>query len=140
MRPHDDARWLSALAHYRQFVAQHGHGQVPVRHVADDGFGLGKWVANQKTLRREGTLRMDRAQLLHAEASRSWSALDDSWQESLDRFVRFVELHGRLPHLEEEWEGRRIGAWMRNQRRANREGRIQAQRRAALETTPLWRW
>ena len=140
MRTHDETRWLAGFSTYRHFVETNGHGRVPVRYVTGDGFALGKWVANQKDLHRRGALIGRRVALLESDDSWAWKANEDSWTAGHDRLRRFVHAHGRLPHLEEEWDGWQVGAWMRTQRRAQMEGRLCMDRRDALLAIPMWSW
>lgn len=40
------------------YIAAHGHARVPQKYVDPDGFGLGKWVHNQRTAYRARTQAM----------------------------------------------------------------------------------
>jgi len=51
-----DAGYRIGLDHLRVYTATAGHANIPSRFVTDDGFKLGKWVANRRQDRTIGRL------------------------------------------------------------------------------------
>ena len=49
------ASWDAMLVLFRQYHTREGHGNVPQRHV-EEHENLGKWLSNQRTLKKQGTL------------------------------------------------------------------------------------
>jgi len=49
------ASWDAMLVLFRQYKEREGHGNVPQRHV-EAHENLGKWLSNQRTLKKQGTL------------------------------------------------------------------------------------
>ena len=52
-----EAFWQSGYEHACDYYREHGDLAVPGKYIADDGFRLGSWLANQKTRWRKGELR-----------------------------------------------------------------------------------
>ncbi|NKV13049.1 hypothetical protein GS909_23345 [Rhodococcus hoagii] len=48
----EQLRWANAIAHFTDYVAEHGHARVPHRFTCDDGFRLGLWVTSRRVDRR----------------------------------------------------------------------------------------
>jgi len=66
-----DANWHIGLRALAAFKTAHGHAQVPRGYVTASGDPLGKWLDNQKSALRAGTLSAQRRQAL--------TALDPRW-------------------------------------------------------------
>ncbi|WP_057003389.1 DEAD/DEAH box helicase [Mycobacterium kyorinense] len=69
-----EARWCAGLAELARFAAQHGHLGVPRNYRTAGGDPLGKWVDNQRSAERAGTLAAHRVAALEALPGWSWSA------------------------------------------------------------------
>lgn len=140
MRPVDQRRWDRNYAEYRRYVAERGHGMIPKNHVTSSGLALGKWAANQRDLWQTGRLLPDRLNTLLGDDSWPFSPREQAWLSKYALLCNFVATHGRGPYQSESHEGVRLGVWVRTQRRAYREGRMDATRRALLQGVPGWVW
>jgi superfamily II DNA or RNA helicase len=62
----DEDDWQEGLALARAYRDAHGDLAVPQSFVTDDGFKLGRWIANRRTRRRRGVLSAHRIEELDA--------------------------------------------------------------------------
>jgi Helicase associated domain len=68
-----EADWKEGFAVLNRFVEREGHARVPLSH-REDGYRLGGWVGEQRTLGRQGRLAKDRARRLEALPGWVWEA------------------------------------------------------------------
>lgn len=69
-----EARWRAGLAELGRFAAAHGHLRVPRNYTTSGGDRLGKWVDNQRSAKRAGTLAAHRVSALEALPGWTWTA------------------------------------------------------------------
>jgi superfamily II DNA or RNA helicase len=71
-------KWERNFQRLVNYAKEHGHAQVPVSFVTDDGFPLGTWVKNQRKLDnpgyREGKVFLERKERLKAVDGWVWKA------------------------------------------------------------------
>jgi len=48
--------YRTGINHLRTYIAREGHANVSKRHIADDGFKLGRWVVQRRHDRKVGQL------------------------------------------------------------------------------------
>lgn len=58
--------FATRLAQVDTFVAEHGHGRIPLDYVTSDGQALGAWIGTTRHARRNGTVPKDRVKALDA--------------------------------------------------------------------------
>lgn len=138
---------LTALA---AFIATHGHGDVPLRHITPDGLQLGAWLARQRHSHRRGTLRpwlyaaltalevdWEPHRRRHRLGQRTRSTT--AFQVGLQHYRHFRHRYGRDPKLgERTTDGYRVGRWVQRQRDAHRAGALPAARAAAVAAAGLY--
>jgi Helicase associated domain len=104
-----------------------------------DGYKLGSWVSNQRHNYAIGRLAPDRVARLEATDGWLWATTRSRrrrpWEQSYDKLRRYVEEHGdaRVPPDYVDEDGFRLGGWCAGQRTTRREGRLSADRVAALD-------
>lgn len=116
---------IAARAHHRA----HGTLTVPADHICGDGYELGKFLKQQMTSRRDGTIRPWCDQAL--------TAIDPGWytiRTKAERRARrlalaaaYAEQHGHLPISRAGCpppEGEDFRSWLADQRLFNRKGTI----------------
>ena len=132
--------WEDGFAHLESFVAREAHARVP-RDWREDDYRLGQWVEVQRSLCRQERLAEDRRTRLEALPGWTWDMLAAAWVEGLASLKRFVEREGhtRVPRGYRE-TGFNLGTWVTWQRKMWREGTLDAERQAVLETVPGWTW
>ena len=136
-----ETAWEKGYARLREFVAREGHGRVP-QEASQDGFRLGRWVANLRRDYRQGTLDQDRRARLEALPDWTWDTLETAWEEACARLLEFVarEGHPRVPEGYQDDGGFKLGLWVQNQRARGRRGKVSDERARRLESVPGWTW
>jgi hypothetical protein len=129
-----EEQFEEGLSHLHAYAEQHGDSMVPKEFVSDDGFHLGRWVANQLT---ECTNPERRARL-EALPGWRWKPTESRFEQALDHLVLYVSEHGTaaVPPGFVTSDGFRLGAWAKNQRSQCTD----AQHRKKLEQLPGWTW
>ena len=131
--------WQRAYYQLRDFVAAHGHADVPASHRTVEGTRLGAWLATQR--KERDRLTPEQIRLLQ-ELGVRWEAVsphEQQWLAGLDAARRYHAQHGHLDCAVKyvDPEGFRLGVWLANRRR--RAARLKADQRAALDTLGM-RW
>jgi hypothetical protein len=135
-----EERWDAGLQALRAYSAEHGLADPP-QSAVQDGFPVGQWAYQRRRERNRGALRQDRAKVLESLPGWSWDVLSARWQTGYRHLQRFVERSGQAnPSVDTVVAGFALGRWVTAQRRAQALGRLSAERAAALETLPGWRW
>lgn len=127
----------SAFDHGREplktYVASEGHANVPVSYVAGCGFKLGQWVRNMRAKWKNKELT--RAQIAFL------SRYGVSKNQYENQFETFVELLRKAaeetgsPNVPDtfEYEGKKVGVWLRDNRKKWRDNKLSPQRVRMLE-------
>ena len=103
-----------AVAHLWGYVREHGTASVGASYVCVDGFRLGSWVHRRR--RRRGADRELDA-VVESLPGWTWEPREESFRERV-RVAREAALVGRLR------SDRRLSAWVHEQERAVRSGRL----------------
>lgn len=125
--------WARMLKALEDFKSEYGHCNVPLRYVRADGVKLGVWLRTQRDLVNKGLIGTDRQAKL-SDLGVVWNTLDDSWNRYHTALKKFKKNFGHAnPHANFVTEsGIRLGAWLANQRSAERTGRLPASRKKEL--------
>lgn len=131
----DDEQWNFRFQEFQAFVAEKGHSRVPARWKPNPS--LGRWVAHQRELARQGLIEPDRARKLR-KLGLEWS-IDVVYNEETERCLKrmlarldaFRKEHGHsaVPpsHDPALWR------WIQAQRRLFAAGLMSPARRRALD-------
>ncbi|MFC9816498.1 Helicase associated domain protein [Streptomyces virginiae] len=115
-------RNLDALAAYQ---AEHGHTDVPLRHVAADGVRLGSWVSQMRAKRHQ--LSADRIKALD-DAGFTWTGIPSGEQARARALAAARSFHAAHGHLEVPGDARHdgvaLGTWIARQRQLHRAGEL----------------
>ncbi|MEI6446894.1 MAG: Helicase associated domain protein [Actinomycetes bacterium] len=132
----NEARWEEGFAALQSFVQRNHHARVPQAHV-ENGFHLGTWVANQRTVRAR--MSKERIARLESQSGWTWDARASRWEEGFAALERFHEREGHclVPQSHEEGEFP-LGQWVARQRQ--RRVRLSSERTALLEAQAGWAW
>jgi hypothetical protein len=128
-------------------------GNIPARYITNTTppLKLGKWVSDQRTLKRKGVLRKDREERL-GNIGLKWQARQPGKQVWSDMYAFLCEYaeekmresgngswNGHIPQRYETntVPPRKLGRWVNNQRTAKAKGRLEKEREAKLERLGL---
>jgi superfamily II DNA or RNA helicase len=137
--------WESGFGLLERFAAREGHTRVHMAHV-EDGFSLGRWVREQRNVRKKypGRLSSERIARLEALPGWSWESWPElDWEKNFSNLQQYAEREGhcRVPPSHSE-NGQRLGLWVLAQRAdyKKRLPRLTPQRASRLESLPGWTW
>ena len=135
-------QWDEHYQATRAFAAEHGHSNVPRRHLAPSGADLGTWVQHQRSLYSQGRLLAHRVELLESLPGWAWNLHEATWNQRFNALTAFAKAHGH-PNPEYKYRtlaGEALGIWVQNQRTAYKLGRMPARRVELFESLPNWTW
>jgi len=133
--------WEEGFSALERFVAREGHARVPVGHVDESGYRLGRWVVKQRS--RFGQLDPSRIARLEAQPGWTWNTRDAAWETGFQILLQFVKREGHALGLRSHVEdGFNLGARVTKQRSAQRADppRLLPERASRLESLPGWKW
>ena len=133
--------WDEGFSRLMDYVQRYGDARVPQSYMDDDGYRLGGWVGEQRTMHTEGTLDADRERRLQGLPGWTWNARSADWDEAFSQLRDYVELHGdvRVP-TSYIVGGYRLWYWVNRQRIRHSAGTLDADRERRLEDLPGWSW
>ena len=125
------ARGLAELSAY---VEEHGDARVPDGYKTSSGFNLGTWCANRRKDFKAGQADAELVGALDALGF-VWDPLKQDFDRGLAELARYVEENGdaRVPQKHRTSTGFRLGTWCGSRRKDLKEGRLTAERVAALD-------
>lgn len=129
-------KWDHMASLLVQFKEREGHVKVPFRHQESDE-NLGIWLSNQCQAMKRGSLSPEKHQQLK-ELGVQLSRQSTKWEQMYALLVLFKnrEGHVKVPRKHTE-AGKKLGAWVANQRLRTKEGSERHRRLAELGVT-LW--
>lgn len=139
-RDHRLTAWEHTATRLLAFRAE--HGRLPAR--SDDAnaaeLELGVWLNNQRSAARRRGLIPEREQWLDARIPEWRDPRLASWLRRAAEVAAYLSERGRLPSERSTVErSRRLGTWLQTQRRAHRDGTLDATRIAWLDANaPGW--
>lgn len=134
------ARRDSFMSALRAFVAREGHAIVPRGHT-EATLQLGNWVHQQRNDYRRGRMSERRRKVLDCVPGWVWEPFRESAERMLDAVRQFADEHGHadVPYTHRDGSFS-VGVWVSEQRALHRDGRLDGERKAALEGLPGWSW
>ena len=136
LRMGHEEKWNAKCRDLEAFKAKQGHCNVPRGHG-----NMGRWVADQRTARKNEKLCEDRVQKLDALGF-DW-ALKLTWNERLDELTKYKAEHGHcnVPRSHES-----LGRWVDKQRVKRKKGKLLSEERVqklgdigfVWNPTPSW--
>jgi hypothetical protein len=132
-----------SLACLKCFVKTEGHARVPASYKLKDGYRLGLFVVNRRQDYRKNKLDADTIALLEAvHGTWSWDLNESKFEENLFTLKKFVRDQGHArPGDNTKFENFALGRWVRHQRSAYRQGRLNPEKVRELEGVhTTWTW
>lgn len=112
--------YQAAFSYYQEY----GELLAEKDYRTPDGYPLGKWLSNQRTLRIRGELPPERAERLNV-IGMVWSRFDSLWEENFRAAERYYQVHGDLNvPIEYQANGVTLGRWIAAQRRKKKSGNL----------------
>ena len=124
------AAWEERFAELVAYQTQHGHCRVSFGYLENPA--LGKWVSEQRTTKRTGTLSEERIARLDALAF-VWDSHKAAWDEQFAELVAYQTQHGHCRVSFGYPENPALGLWVSTQRVEKRAGTLSEERIARLD-------
>ena len=111
--------WELMYKHVKEYYQEIGDLEVPARYLTTDGYSLGKWIFNQRGIRKgtiEGTLTEEQIKKLDA-IGMVWDKITDlNWSKNYEAAKAYFEEHGNL-NISARYvteDGVTLGGWLSN--------------------------
>ena len=117
--------WDERLDELKKYKAEHGNCTVPCKQGT-----LGKWANNQRWARRKGKLSEECVRKLDDLGFNWGSSHDETWDEHFDELTHYKAEHGHCNVSRREGS---LGQWVRNQRKADKKGKLSEGRKLRLD-------
>ena len=132
---HAQHTWEQSFQKLLAYKEEHGNVQVPFQYKTSDGFGLGRWVVNQRRAENLGTLGQHKKHLLE-QVGFVWTFQGrQKWEQSFQKLLAYKKEHGivQVPFQHKTFDGFGLGLWVNNQRRAEKLGTLGKDKKHQLE-------
>ena len=129
--------WDECFEKVKEYYLANGNLSIPADYVAD-GVWLNKWLNEQKQVllgNREGkTLTEEQKQKLASVSFTVGGMREIRWQQRYDELLRYYSAHGnsRLPVGYTDSQGTDLHAWLANQKKRAKDGRMSSERQRLL--------
>ena len=143
-----DSEWLDNYKLVSSYFEKHHNLNIPKSFKTingyeynDQGKDIGMWLANQKTLYNNGTLREDRKELLTKKGMNWEKKFEKEWNKNYEEAIKYYEKHHNLdipPASKLKQEGsnenlEKLGSWLSRQKYEYSKGTLSTERRDLLE-------
>ena len=117
--------WERGCRAAKAYYEEHGNLLADIEYVNPDGYPLGAWLANQRSLKVRSLLPPCREEKLD-EIGMVWSKIDYFWERNFRAAEAYYREFGNLniPIDCKTPEGLTLGRWLPVQRQYRREGRL----------------
>ncbi|MCZ0730904.1 DEAD/DEAH box helicase [Mycolicibacterium iranicum] len=137
--PHE-AAWETGFANLREYVKCAETSWVPDSVILDNGYRLGGWVNNQRTMYAKGLLPVEYQRRLEGLSGWMWTS-QDQWEEGFRQLAVYIEKHGNaLVPAKYTVGGYSLGSWVGTQRANYQRGTLRSERKARLADLDGWSW
>ncbi|MDH6130978.1 hypothetical protein P3T37_000345 [Kitasatospora sp. MAA4] len=129
-----DAIWEEYVAAMLEFSDANGHCRA-TRTQELHGLPIGEWLAKQRASVKSGKISADRKARLESLPGWTLNVFDQAWEIWFSLLEGYMQKHGGAvpPESYVTLDGRRLGLWVREQKKLMREGRQRADRRLRLD-------
>ncbi len=115
------ASWDLMFDCAKKYYLENGNLEVPARYITDDGYSLGSWICNQRSIRKKqmtGVLTEEQIQKLDSIGMRWDYYTDYTWDVNFTAAQNYYKKYGNLDvssrYVDEN--GLNLGAWLSNLR------------------------
>ena len=128
--------WEQSFQMLLAYKKEHGNVLVRYNYKTFDGFGLGRWVINQRREEKLGKLGRDKKHRLE-QVGFVWNPrhAQHTWEQSFQKLLAYKKEHGNVlvRYNYRTSDGFGLGQWVRNQRREERLGKLGKDKKHQLE-------
>ena len=128
--------WEQSFQMLLAYKKEHGNVLVRSKYTTFDGFGLGRWVRNQRREEKLGKLGRDKKHRLE-QVGFVWNPrhAQHTWEQSFQKLLAYKKEHGNVlvRYTYKTSDGFGLGQWVRNQRREERLGKLGKDKKHQLE-------
>ncbi|MDE7209958.1 MAG: Helicase associated domain protein [Lachnospiraceae bacterium] len=115
------ASWDAMYAIAKEYYAEHGNLEIPVKYATADGYSLGAWIATQRkvyTGKTAGCLSEKQIRQLEEIGMRWQGTQEAAWERNFSEAEKYFKEQGNLdvPADYVTESGCRLGRWVRWQR------------------------
>jgi len=135
--------WDEAHAKLKALLDTMPMSDIRQTHVLSDGLKIGRWINDQRTAYRRGNLPPEQVEALEALPGWIWDQLEARWDAAFEFLGTYVRETGmtRVPMAYRvNGDGFSLGQWLRNQRKAHKNGKLSPRRTQKIEQLPGWVW
>lgn len=121
------ASWDIYYTHAKEYYEENGNLEIPARYMTSDGYALGRWIFNQKGIRKgtiAGSITEEQIAKLD-ELGMIWGYYTDrSWERNFEAATKYYNENGDLtpPAKYITDDGIALGSWLSNLRTWERAG------------------
>lgn len=125
--------WEVGYAHAKDYAASHGDLIVPIKYVCADGYKLGNWVANQRSIRASNDKRRQISSERAARLERTgmvWNMSDYVWAQAYDKALKHFQQYGnmRIARGTKDADGLDLWSWINDQKKRYKQGKLSQDR------------
>ena len=130
--------WERGFAALEAYIKEQGNALVPASCTTSKGFGLGRWVTNQRQAERRGRLGQEKKYRLE-QVGFVWRLRQHhykhTWQQSFQKLLDYKAEHGNVmvPRRHKTSDGFGLGWWVTAQRRVEKHGTLGKDKKHRLE-------
>lgn len=117
-----DKSFEKGITELKKYKQQYGDILVNIGYVTEEGFGLGKWCARHRNLKRKGNLSEDRERWLE-EVGFVWDVTEYYWNYMYEKAKEYYETYGdlKIPTNYVCDDGAKLSQWIYDMRRRYRK-------------------
>lgn len=125
--------WERGFQAASAYCQEHGGLWAGTDYVTPEGYPLGRWLSNQRSLKMRGELAPERERRLEG-IGMVWSRFDSLWEANFQAAERYYRQHGNLNVLAEYQAGElALGRWIAAQRQKKKAGSLSEEQVRRLE-------
>ena len=137
-----DSRWDEGFTQLLRYM-KNNSGAFPAQsYETEDDYRLGAWVNMQRNAYRKNRLDPSLSKRLADLPGWQWNPRDALWEEGFSHLLEYGKNHGHhnptQAHTDED--GYNLGAWISQQRQAQRKGTLNEERAQRLSKLKGWQW
>lgn len=130
----DTGRWNVGYEYTAKYFDKNGNINAPISYVTEDGYSLGVWINSQRKKHNSGKLSASQTKKLE-ELKINWNPNDSFWEQGFIHAEEYFSANGDLMVSDGFVceDGFKLSVWIKNQRTAYKQGRLNDTKTAKLE-------